>query len=414
MGLFDLFKRKATAPSSVQNYSGFGAPPVSGTVVNENRIMGLAAHFACVRLISSTLASLPVHVYERASGGRKNITREHPVSALLSNAPNSEMTSFSMIEAMQAQILNRGKAFAEINFDKKGDVCEIWPIAPGLVEPKRKDKHGPIMYHFSSSDVILPAWKILHVPGLGFDGINSFSPIQLFRQTFGLSLASEEYGARFFGQGTNVGAVIKYPNSVKDDAAWERLKTSIREGFTGLGKSHNVMVLEDGAEFEKLGMPLEDAQFIESRKFSATEIARIHGVPPHLIGDLEKATFSNIEEQGVEAVTYLFRPWVIRWEKVLNSKLFISAEEKERFFIKFELDGLLRGNMKSRNEAYSIGLQNGFLNVDEVRDKEDMNPLPNGQGQVYRFPLNLAEAGKVIKELKRYLELFNSKEYENE
>jgi len=354
--------------------------------------MGLAAHFACVRLIASTLASLPIHVYERAAGGRKNITRDHPVAVLLSSAPNNEMTSFSMIEAMQAQILNRGKAFAEINFDRKGDVSEIWPIAPGLVEPKRKDKNGPIEYHFQSSGVILPAYKMLHIPGLGFDGINSFSPIQLFRQTFGLSLASEEFGARFFGQGTNVGAVVKYPNAIKDDAAWQRLKTSIREGFSGLGKSHNVMVLEEGATFEKLGMPLEDAQFIESRKFSATEIARIHGVPPHLIGDLEKATFSNIEEQGIEAVIYLFRPWVVRWEKVLNSKLFIG-EDKERFYIKFELDGLLRGNIKSRYEAHVLGLQNGILNVDEVRDKEDMNPLPNGQGQIYRVPMNMAEAG---------------------
>jgi len=411
MGFFDLFKRKATASTPIQDYSGWGAPSVSGAVATENRIMGLAAHFACVRLISSTIASLPIHVYERTGNGKK-IRNDHPVAKLLRENSNKEMTSFSVIEAMQAQVLNRGVAFAELNFDKNGDVCEIWPIAPGVVTPKRTDKHGPIEYHFQNEGIVLPAKKILHVPGLGFDGINSFSPIRLFRQTFGLSLAAEEFGSRFFGQGTNLGAVIKYPNALKDDAR-ERLKVSVKEGYSGLGKSHNVMVLEEGATFEKLGMPLEDAQFIETRKFSATEIARIHGVPPHLIGDLEKATFSNIEEQGIEAVIYLFRPWVERWEKVLNSKLFTGAD-KERFYIKFELGGLLRGDTKSRYEAYSLGLQQGFLNVDEVREKEDMNPLPDGKGQVYRFPLNLGEAEKQIKELKRYLEILNHKEYENE
>ena len=391
MGLFDFFKRKATATTKPQDYSGWGAPSVSGAMVSENRVMGLTAHFACVRLIASTLASLPIHVYERTATG-KIIRNDHPVARLLRETPNKEMTSFSMIEAMQAQVLNRGKAFAEIVFDNNGDVCEIYPIAPGVVTPKRKDEYSPIEYHFQNQGVILPAYKILHVPGLGFDGINSFSPIQLFRQSFGFGLAAEEFGSRFFGQGTNIGAVIHYPNALKDDAK-ERFKASIREGYSGLGKSHNVMVLEEGAKFEKLGMSLEDAQFIESRKFSATEIARIHGVPPHLIGDLEKATFSNIEEQGIEAVIYLFRPWVIRWEKSLNSKLF-TGTDKDKFFIKFELDGLLRGNMKSRMEAYVSALQNGIFCVDEVREKEDMNPLPDGKGKIYRFPLNLGEAGK--------------------
>ena len=412
MGIFDFFKRKATATTPVNGYNGFGVPSVSGARVTENTSMGLSAHFACVRLIASTLASLPVHVYERISGGGKKIRNDHPVARLLREEPNDEMTAFSMIEAMQAQILNRGKAFAELNFDRHGDVCEIWPIAPGLVEPKRKDKNGPIEYHFSGSDVILPAWKILHIPGLGFDGINSFSPIQLFRQSIGLGLALEEYGARFFGQGTNIGGFLEHPNKMTDDS-YNRLKSSVNEKYTGLQRSHGLIILEEGMKFEKIGIPPEDAQFIESRKFNATEMARIHGVPPHLIGDLEKATFSNIEEQGIEAVIYLFRPWVERWEKVLNSKLFRDID-KEKYYIKFELDGLLRGNIKSRYEAYSIGLQQGFLNVDEVREKEDMNPLPDGKGKIYRFPLNLGEAGKQIKELKRYLELFNSEGKENE
>jgi len=399
MGFSDIFKRKASAPAPIHDYSGWGAPSVSGAVVTENRAMGLSAHFACVSLISRIIASLPIHVYERTAAGGKKIRNDHPTARLLRKKPNPEMTSFSMIEAMQAQILNRGKAFAELIFDKNGNVCEIWPIAPGICEPKRKDKYSPIEYHFPNSGTILPAWKILHVPGLGFDGINSFSPIQLFRQSLGLGLALDEFGARFFGQGTNIGGMLSHPSKLSDDAH-KRLKTSMNEQYAGLSKSHRMIILEEGMKFEKLGMPLEDAQFIESRKFTVSEMARIHGVPPHLIGDLEKATFSNIEEQGLNAVIYLFRPWIVRWEQVLNNKLFTGEEEQNKYYIKFELDGLLRGNMKARYEAYSIGLQQGFLNADEVRELEDMDPLPNGQGKTYRFPLNLGEAGKQIKETK--------------
>jgi len=399
MGIFDFFKRKASAPAPIHDYSGWGAPSVSGAAVTENRAMGLSAHFACVSLISKIIASLPIHVYERTAAGGKKIRNDHPTARLLRKKPNPEMTSFSFFEAMQAQILNRGKAFAELIYDKNGNVCEIWPIAPGLCEPKRKDKNSPIEYHFPSSGTILPAWKILHVAGLGFDGINSFSPIQLFRQSIGFGLATEEFGARFFGQGTNIGTIVKHPSKLSPEAH-ARLKTSLSEGFQGLTRSHKTIVLEEGMGVEKLGMPLEDAQFIESRKFTVTEMARIHGVPPHLIGDLEKATFSNIEEQGISAVTYTFRPWIVRWEQFLNCKLFTGEEEQDKYYIKFELDGLLRGNMKARMESYSLALQNGVFCVDEVRELEDMNPLPKGQGKIYRFPLNLGEAGKQIKETK--------------
>jgi HK97 family phage portal protein len=211
---------------------------------------------------------------------------------------------------------------------------------------------------------------------------------------FGLGLAVEEFGARFFGQGTNIGGFFEHPQKLSD-AAYNRLKSEMASQYQGLQHSHGTVILEEGMKYTKLGMPLEDIQFIESRKFTRGEMATIHGVPPHLIGDLEKATFSNIEEQGIEAVTYLFRQWCVRWEQALNSKL-LTEKEQEKYYIRFEIDGLLRGNIKARYEAYSIGLQQGFLNADEVREKEDMNPLPDGQGKIYRFPLNLAETGKGV------------------
>ena len=387
MGILELFKRKATSPIPISNSIG-GNPVLSGNRVTESNAMGLSAHFACVRLIATTLASLPIHVYERTKNGK--IQRpDHPVAQLLRLRPNPDMTSFSFIEALQAQISNRGKAFAEIVFDRKGYPAELWPIEPGVIQPQRKD-NGSIIYKYNNSDTILPAWKVLHIPGLSFDGINSFSPVQLFRQSFGTSMAVEEYGARFFGQGTNVGGFLEHPQKLSKEA-YDRLKTEMAIKYQGLQNSHGIIVLEEGMKYTRLGMAMEDIQFIESRKFTATEMARIHGVPPHLIADLEKATFSNIEEQGIEAVTYLFRPWAIRWEQALDSKLF-TEEEQQRFYIKFEIDGLLRGNIKARYEAYSIGLNNGFLNADEVREKEDMNPMPNGEGKIFRFPLNMTNA----------------------
>ncbi len=392
MGFFDFLKRKATSQTSISHGNGIFSRSFSGAHVSESSAMTLSAHFACVRLIATTLASLPIHIYEKTKTGKK-IKIDHPSAHLLRRKPNPEMTAMSMIEAMQAQISNRGSAFAELVYDRSGNIIEIWPIAPGVCYPER-DPSGNLVYRIPSSGAILPAWKILHIPGLGFDGINSFSPVQLFRQSMGLGLAVEEFGARFFGQGTNIGAFFEHPNKLSAEA-YDRLKSSMAEKYTGLQKSHGVIILEEGMKYSKLGMPLEDIQFIESRKFTATEMARIHSVPPHLIGDLEKATFSNIEEQGIEAVIYLFRPWAVRWEQALNIKLF-SEEESERFYVKFELDGLLRGNIQMRYNAYSIGLQQGFLNVDEVREKEDMNPLPDGKGQIYRFPLNLGEAGQGV------------------
>ena len=394
LGLEISRSKKPAASIPLNDLSGYGLPSVSGAYVTENRVMGLTAHFACVRLIATTLASLPIHIYERTETGKKK-RNNHPAARLLREAPNSEMTAYSFIEALQAQLSNRGKAFAEIVHDRKGNIEALLPIPVNSVQPRRKDKFSPVEYHFTETGTILPAWKILHIPGLGFDGINSFSPIQLFRQTFGLGMAVEEFGARFFSNGTNIGGILEHPGKLSDEAI-ERLKTSTKVQYEGLRRSHGLMVLEEGMKYTKIAMPLEDIQFIESRKFTATEIARIHGVPPHLIGDLEKATFSNIEEQGLEAVIYLFRSWAVRWEQAFNNKLF-SENERGKYYIKFELDGLLRGNMKDRYTAYATGMQNGFLNADEVREKEDMNPLPNGAGQIYRFPLNMSQNEKKIK-----------------
>jgi HK97 family phage portal protein len=355
--------------------------------VTEKRVMGLAAHFACVRVIATTLASLPIHVYERMPDGSKRPAPDHPVQRLFRNAPNPWMSSMSLIEAMQAQIVNRGAAFAEIVFNRNGQIIEIWPIPPGQCEPFRDDKTGKLKYRIDGTH-ILPAWKVLHVPGLAFDGISSLSPVGLFMQTYGLSLAVEEFGSRFFGQGTNIGGFMEYPGKLGDEA-YSRLKTEMDAKYKGLQKSFSVIILEGGMKYSPVGMKMEEAQFIESRKFTVTEMARIHGIPPHLIGDLEKATYSNIEEQGIEAVTYLFRPSVVRWEQAINRRLF-SEEEQDRYYVKFELDSLLRGNSVNQAQYFTTLRNAGVLSANEIRELLDMNPRTDSGGGEYLTPMNMA------------------------
>jgi HK97 family phage portal protein len=362
------------------------APALSGVQVNERNVMGLTAHFACVRVTATTLASLPVHVYERTAGGRIR-SYDHPIARLLHDQPNPEMTAFSFIEGMQAQISNTGKSFAEIVYSRRGEVAELWPIAPGKCFPRRNEKTKKLEYFFPQSGDVLPSWKILHIPGLSFDGINSFSPVGLFRQAFGLGLAVEQYGSLFFGKGTHIGAFLEHPGKLGEQA-YTRLKSEMEAKYRGIKNSHGVIILEDGMKFNSLGAKMEEIQFIESRKFTATEMARIHGVPPHLIADLEHATFSNIEEQGIEAVVYSFRPWAARWEQALNARL-LTPSEQQRYYIKFEIDGLLRGNTKARFEGYRIGREIGIYSANEIRQMEDMNRREDPEGDTYMTPLNM-------------------------
>lgn len=384
-------KRGSTNAIGIETAEPFAStylnsPALSGVAVNERSVMGLAAHFACVRVIATTLASLPIHVYERSAAGRKR-SHDHPLARLLHDQPNPDMTAFSFVEGMQAQISNTGKAFAEIVYNRRGEVAELWPVPLGRCVPRRNAGTQKLEYYFPNTGDVLPNWKILHIPGLSFDGVNSFSPVGLFRQAFGLGMAVEQYGARFFGQGTHIGAFLEHPKNLSQQA-YERLKTEMDEKYRGLKNSHGVIILEEGLKYSPIGMKMEDVQFIEARKFTATEMARIHGVPPHLIGDLERATFSNIEEQSIEAVVYSFRPWATRWEQALNARL-LTPEERQRYYVKFEIDGLLRGNAKARFEGYRIGREIGVYSANEIRELEDMNRREDPEGDTYMTPLNM-------------------------
>jgi len=349
----------------------------SGKTVNERTAMQTSAVYACVRILAESVAGLPLHVHERTDTGGKVAKPSHPLYRLLHDEPNGEMTSFVFRETMMAHLLLWGNAYAQIIRDGRGYPTALYPLLPDRMSVERKND-GRIVYTYQSDkgEVKLGRENVLHIPGLGFDGLVGYSPVAMAKNAVGMSLATEEYGARFFANGANPGGVLEHPGTIKDIA---RVKESWNQGYQGSGNAHKVALLEEGMKFHQIGIPPEQAQFLETRKFQINEIARIFRVPPHMVGDLEKSSFSNIEQQSLEFVKYTLDPWVIRWEQSLGQALLLPGE-KASLFIKFNLDGLLRGDYQSRMEGYSIGIQNGFLSVNDVRAWEDMNLLSDGEG----------------------------------
>jgi HK97 family phage portal protein len=378
----------------------FGGSPETkaGATVNEKTAMYYSTVFACVRIIAETIASLPLHVYRKLPNEGKERAFSHPLYSVLHDIGNSEMASFIVRETMQAHISTWGNGYAEIEFNNAGYPIALWPMRPDRTIVEREKmlgdigdrRSGPLIYRYTfgtGEQVILPTENVLHIPGLGFDGIKGYSPIRMARETIGLGLATEEFGARFFGDGTHPGAIVEHPG-VLSDSAHKHLKSQLSEKHAGLGKSHRLMLLEEGMKLQSLGIPPEDAQFLETRKFQKAEIAGIYRVPPHMIGDLEKATFSNIEQQSLEFVRDTIRPWCVRWEQCMYMKLLTTLEHK-KYYIEHLVDGLLRGDIASRYSAYSVGRQWGWLSADDIREKENMNPLPDEQGKKYLTPLNM-------------------------
>jgi HK97 family phage portal protein len=354
----------------------FGATP-SGKAVNERTAMQTSAVYACVRILAESVAGLPIHVCERNADGGKATKPGHPLYRLLHDAPNDEMTSFVFRETLMTHLLLWGNAYAQIIRDGRGYPAALYPLLPDRMSIDRNDA-GALVYTYQSDKgaVKLSRENVLHIPGLGFDGLIGYSPIAMAKNAVGMSIATEEYGAMFFANGANPGGVLEHPGTVKDI---QRVKDSWNAGYQGSGNAHKIALLEEGMKFHQVGIPPEQAQFLETRKFQINEIARIFRVPPHMVGDLEKSSFSNIEQQSLEFVKYTLDPWVVRWEQSLHQSLILPSE-RTTHFIKFNLDGLLRGDYQSRMQGYSIGIQNGFLSVNDVRGWEDMNLLADEEG----------------------------------
>lgn len=364
---------------------------LAGVNVTEDTAMRLSAVYACVRIIAETIASLPLNVYRRLKRGKEKAT-DHPLFDILHNKPNEDMTSFTYRETLMSHLLLWGNHYSEINLTQGGDVYSLYPLLSSRMDVKLKN--GKIIYLYKQDDgsqVELSKNRVLHIPGLSFNGIVGKSPIAMAREAIGLGMALEEFGSRFFANGTNIGGIAMHPGRL-GDKAYENLKKSLEEQYQGLGKSHRLLILEEGMKYEKVTIPPNDAQFLEARKFQLEEIARIFRVPLHLLQNLDRGTFSNIEHQSIDFVVHTIRPWLVRIEQAINTQLF-SEEERKEYFAEFVVDGLLRGDIESRYRAYAQGRQNGWLSANDIRELENMNPIENGD--IYLVPLNMIDASQV-------------------
>ena len=391
MGIKSLFgfgqaRDKPVDKAADAGYSFLFGRTTSGKPVNERTAMQTTAVYACVRILAEAVASLPLHVYEYQDDGGKKLVHDHPLYYLLHDEPNPEMTSFVFRETLMSHLLIWGNAYAQIIRDGAGRVLGLYPLLPDKMEVQRDDK-GNIYYVYSRNsdenpmfkeygNIKLKAEDVLHIPGLGFDGLIGYSPIAMAKNAVGMTLACEEYGASFFANGANPGGVLEHPGILKDPS---KVRESWNSVYRGVSNAHKIAVLEEGMKYQQIGIPPEEAQFLETRKFQINEIARLYRIPPHMVGDLDKSSFSNIEQQSLEFVKYTLDPWVIRWEQSLQRSLLLPGE-KGKYFIKLNVDGLLRGDYQSRMNGYAVGRQNGWFSANDIREMENMNPIPDEEG----------------------------------
>lgn len=387
----ELFSPKVTAglPGPLDNYwyMPLGYATDSGEQISPDVAMRITTVWACVKILSETLASLPLFIYRRRKDGGKDKATDHWLYNLLHNEPNYVQTSFEWREMMQGHLCLRGNSYSFIAWNRKGKVDSLIPLHPDRIKPK-KMSDGSIQYELTGGIETKRylASEILHIPALSFDGLKGLNPIEYTAQSLGLSLAAEKFGAKFFRNGTKASGVVMYPNALGEKGQ-ENLRKSIAKHIGG-NNIHSPLILEEGAKWEQLSVNPEDAQFLETRKYQAIDICRMFRVPPHMVAELDKATFNNIEHQSLQFVIHTIRPWLVRWEQRINKQLL----DVEEYFAEFKVDGLLRGDTKTRYMAYKMAINDGWLNRNEVREMENLNPR-EGLDE-YLQPLNMTTAGQ--------------------
>lgn len=381
-----------------------GAPTAAGVSVTPTSSMALTAVYASVKIIAWTIASLPLVTYERLTPRGKRRAIELDIYKLLHDAPNTEQTSFEWRALMSVHQNLWGAGISEIEYDPTGKILGLWPLPPWLVCPKRTTE-GKLIYQVNVAENGLPSngssrylwpWEVVVFPALSTSRDYWLSPIGQHRETVGAAQAAKEFGARTFSQGTNPSGILsglKFPNEVSE----ESIRRKYSDGYAGLGNAHRLMLLEEGVKFERIGLPAEDAQYIETRKFDIAEIARIYSVPLHLLQEVTGTTSwgSGIEELNSAFLQYTLRPYLVQAEQELNRRV---LDDSGKYFVEHLIEGMLRAKLADRIQAYIAGRQNGWYSADDVRDLENQNPLPEGQGETYMVPLNFQNAKEMGKE----------------
>ena len=374
--------RRAYDMMGGSRFGFFFGGSTSGKAVNERTAMQMTAVYACVRVLSEAVAGLPLHVYRYREDGSKEKALKHPLYRILHDEPNPEMSSFNFRETLMGHLLLYGNAYAQIIRNGRGEVVGLYPLMPAKMTVDR-DSGGNLYYLYSrgsddapeageNGQVYLPPDQVLHIPGLGYDGIVGYSPIAMAKNAVGLGIATEEYGAKFFANDASPSGILEHPGVLKNP---DKVRESWNKLFRGSVNSHQIAVLEEGLKYQPIGISPDQAQFLETRKFQLNEIARIFRVPPHMVGDLEKSSFSNIEQQSLEFVKYTLEPWLMRWEQAMGRRLFTEGE-KESYFIRFNVEGLLRGDYESRMNGYAVARQNGWMSANDIRELENLDRIP--------------------------------------
>lgn len=401
--MFDFFKSKRREPkaASLENPSTpLSAPDVwltdvlgdgvsdAGVHVNREAALRCSAVWACVRLLSETVGGLRLVIYKRSGQRDRHAAYDHPLSTLLNDAPNAMMTAFVWREVIMQHKLFDGNSYTVIERNGYGLPVGLYPLLPGQVQVVRKNGH--LLYIVSlegNKKEVFSSEDMLHIPASGWDGITGYAPISVMRNSVGLAMATEKHGARLFANGTNLAATLESEQKIPVERQREILR-HFNENFRGLANANKTAILPDGLTLKSVGMSSEDAQFLETRKFQVNDIARIFNVPPHMIGDLEKSSFNNIEQQNINFLMYSVRPWLERIENELNRKLFLDGE----YFVEFDTDQLLRGDFKTRSEGYSRYVNGGIMTINEARAKEGLNPVDGGDA--LRVPVNTVDLEK--------------------
>lgn len=370
-------------------WGGFSQTTAAGERVTPDRAMRTAAVWACVRVRSEDIGKLPLILYKRQKDGGKERAPEHPLFSLIRDQPNPRMTAMEFRQLMQAQCDLRGNGYAYKEIDARGSVVALWPLESSKVQVLRSKDGRELFYRCELTDgiqEIVPAEVILHLRGMTIDGCVGLSPIAYHRETIGMAIAAEKYGAAFFGNNAQPMGGIEV-DSVLSAEARSALRASWKDRHLG---KREIGIFDGGMKWVATGMTNDDAQYVEARGMSNRDIWRIYRVPPHKVGDLENATFSNIEQQALEYVTDCLMSEMVRWEQTLNRDL-LTEEEKGVYFFEFMADALLRGDLASRYAAYAIARNWGILSVNDIRDRENLNRVKDGD--IYLQPLNMIEAG---------------------
>ena len=393
MGLLSLFNRFRTASDDRSAWGDFWFEPVSvrsasGLRVSPDGALRLSAVYACVRILSETMASLPIVLYRQREDGGKDQVTDHWLHRLLCRRPNRYQNPFEWREMLQGHLALRGNAYCQIITNPRGEITELLPINPDRLQVEIM-RSGELRYRIADrfgEETVLPRSGVWHLRGLSSDGVVGMSPIELARESLGIALAAQDYGARFFANDAKPsGGWIEFPGAFKDSEAKKVFRESYQAAQSGANRG-KVLVLENGMKFHEVGVTNKDAQFLELRKFQITDIARLFRVPPHMIADLDRATFSNIEQQSLEFVMHTMTPWAERWEASIEAELLLDDDPLE---IEFDFANLMRGDAASRSAYYQSGIQNGWLTRNEARAAENLNPI-EGLDEPLR-PLNMVE-----------------------